>query len=669
MSKQEQEVRMVYTDDILRYKNELDRLMGEDGPFARKVNGYTVRPIQVEMAKSVTEAITDCQTLLAEAGTGTGKTYAYLIPALLWGGKVIISTGTKNLQDQLYFKDIQTVRKVLNASVTTALLKGRSNYLCRYRLEETLKQAERLLQARDVAFLKEIVRFNQITESGDRSDLPSVPEKAFVWNYVTSTKENCLGVECPYFKECFVTKARQEAMEADVVVVNHHLFFADIALKDNGVAELLPTANTVIFDEAHQLPDIATTFFGRFISTQQLQGLCRDVQVEGLSHARDSTDWISVVSAVDKTVKELRLALPEKAERMAIHQIPEMTAFIKGLDDLMDALENMRQTLENQAERSKLLQKYFERVVEVKYFMQHWLSLAKGESKTEDVPWVETLGQTFLLHLTPLSISDVFSKQLDAIRCSWIFTSATLAVKQDFSYFSSRMGLEKAKMQTWPSPFPYSDNALLYVPKKMPMPQSPKYSDAVVNAALPLIESCDGGVFILCTTLRAVNQIAERLNQWLVEKQLDIPLFVQGTTNRHELLERFRQAGNGILIGSQSFWEGVDVKGRALSLVIVDKLPFAPPDDPVLAARLEVLKRNGGNGFKDYQIPEAIISLKQGVGRLIRDDKDTGVLMICDIRLVDKSYGSKIWRSLPPFTRTRDETRACEFLKERISTS
>ena len=351
MTGHEKEIRMVYADDIQRYEDELDRLMGERGPFAETVDGYTLRPMQVEMAKAVARAITDRETFLAEAGTGTGKTYAYLIPALLWGGKVIISTGTKNLQDQLYFKDIQTVRKTLNVPVTTALLKGRSNYLCRYRLEKT--NAEGLLQTRrDVAFLKKIVKFDKATATGDRSDLPTVPENASVWDYVTSTKENCLGSDCPYFKECFVMKARQEAMKADVVVVNHHLFFADIALKDNGVSELLPTANTVIFDEAHQLPDVATVFFGQFISTRQLQELCREVQVEGLAHAREGVDWVSLVSAVDRSVKELRLALPEKSARMAVHQIPESQAFLKGLEALVIALDGLADALESQAERS-----------------------------------------------------------------------------------------------------------------------------------------------------------------------------------------------------------------------------------------------------------------------------------------------------------------------------
>lgn len=652
--------------DETHCNDELDRLMGDQGSFSQSVKGYKMRPMQLEMAKSVAKAITGGETFLAEAGTGTGKTYAYLIPALLWGGKVIISTGTKNLQDQLYFKDIQTVRKVLQVPVTIALLKGRSNYLCRYRLEKA--KIENLLRTKqDIGYLNKIVKFNQKSETGDRADLGGVPENAAIWEYVTSTRENCLGSECPYLNECFVMKARKEALKADVVVVNHHLFFADLALKDSGVNELLPTANTVIFDEAHQLPDVATVFFGQFISTRQLHELCRDTQVEGLSHARDGADWILLVAAIDKATKDLRLQLPEKAGRFAIHQIQNNEVFLKGVETLIQALDDMVDALQSQSVRSELLQKCFERSQKMSELTHCWLSLAKGETKTDDILWVETFGQTFQLHLTPLSIAHIFGKQVKSGKRAWIFTSATLAIKQDFSYFSTRMGLDDAHSAMWPSPFSYTDHALLYVPKIMPVPQSPSYTDAVFKAALPLIESCAGGIFILCTTIRAVDEISAKLMAWVKERHLEIPLFIQGTAGRHDLLEKFRQSGNGILVGSQSFWEGVDVKGKALSLVIVDKLPFAPPNDPVLAARLNLLERNGGNGFRDYQIPEAIISLKQGVGRLIRDEDDLGVLMICDTRLVDKPYGGKIWRSLPPFARTRDERVACAFLKEKIA--
>ena len=657
--------RLVFSDSIARYERELEHLMGEEGPFAKEINGYVARPTQIEMAKAVARAITAAEPLLAEAGTGTGKTFAYLIPALLWGGKVIISTGTKTLQDQLFTKDIEIVTKVLNAPVTAALLKGRANYLCRHRLERTLK--ERTLESpKEVVFLKRISQFSKTTDTGDRADLSSVPENAQVWDYVTFTKENCLGSDCPHFRDCFVMRARQEAMRADVVVVNHHLFFADVALKESGVSELLPTANTIIFDEAHQLPDVATMFFGQALSSRQIIELCRDARVEGLAHARDSAGWSELTGALEKAVKDLRLAFPERAMRLALHQIPKDNDFLDAYQAVLSALDALEKALEEAAVRTDTLAQYHERAVLLNEFAKHWLLLVKGAEKTDDVIWVETFGTAFQLHLTPLSIAEIFKRQVQALKCAWIFTSATLAVREDFSYFTSRMGLEEAKALTWPSPFPFQENALLYVPKDMPMPQSPHYTDAVIEAALPLIASCGGGVFILCTTLRAVNKIGERLATWLKENDRDIPLFVQGSANRNILLKRFREAGNAILVGSQSFWEGVDVKGRALSLVIVDKLPFAPPDDPVLAARLKVLERNGGNPFMDYQIPETAISMKQGAGRLIRDEKDVGVLMICDSRLVDKPYGGKIWRSMPPFARTREEEIACDFLREKV---
>lgn len=458
-------------------------------------------------------------------------------------------------------------------------------------------------------------------------------------------------------------KARKAAQQADVVVVNHHLFFADVVLKDTGVAELLPTANTVIFDEAHQLPDTATTFFGQFISTGQIQELCRDTQVEGLSQARDGADWAGLVGKLDKATKDLRLTLPEGSNRLAVHQIARHEKFIDVLETFLATLNEVNEVLTAQAERSELLEVCRARSAEIGEFVRKWLALAKGDEKTEDVLWVETFGLSLQLHLTPLSIAEVFNKQREGTPRAWIFTSATLAIKQDFSYFSSRMGLMDAESKSWPSPFDYGKNAMLYVPQDMPMPQSPQYSDAVVEAALPLIEAAGGGVFILCTTLRAVGQISSRLRAVFKEKEWIFPLFVQGESGKNDLLERFRKSGNGVLVGSQSFWEGVDVRGKALSLVIMDKLPFAPPDDPVLAARIRALEKEGGNGFMDFQLPEAIMSLKQGAGRLIRDERDRGVLMICDTRLVSKPYGRRIWQSLPPFSRTRDEAMACTFLR------
>lgn len=659
---------LVYSDDLKVYEEDLVRLLGSDGPFAKVVNGYNGRPMQFEMAQAIAKAIVRCETLVAEAGTGTGKTFAYLVPALMWGGKVIISTGTRNLQDQLFLRDIPTVRKALVSPVTVALLKGRSNYVCHLHLARTAEYGRMATKA-DTVYLREIVKFAKMTDTGDKSDLASVPETASIWGLVTSTKENCPGMECPHYQDCFVMKARKAAQQADVVVVNHHLFFADLVLKDTGVAELLPMANTVVFDEAHQLPDTATTFFGEFFSTSQIHELCRDTQVEGLAQARDGADWVDLVGKVDKASKDLRLTLPEGMTRQAVHQIAKQDKFIAAVEALLGALQELNEPLKAQGERSELLETCRMRCAEMGAFIRKWLSLAKGEEKTEDVLWVETFGLSLQLHLTPLSIAEVFNKQREGTPRAWIFTSATLAIKQDFTYFASRMGLSEAESRTWPSPFNYGENALLYVPRTMPMPQSPDYSDAVIEAAMPLIEAAGGGAFILCTTLRAVNRIAERLREIFKEKELPFPLFVQGESGKTDLLERFRRSGNGVLVGSQSFWEGVDVRGDALSLVVVDKLPFAPPDDPVLSARIKALEKDGGNGFMDFQLPEAIMSLKQGAGRLIRDERDRGVLMICDPRLISKSYGRRIWQSLPAFSRTREEADACEFLLKKTDST
>ena len=659
--------RLLYSDRLERYEAELARLFEASGPFSHVVDGYNGRPMQLEMAGSIAKAIARCETFVAEAGTGTGKTFAYLVPALLWGGKVIVSTGTRHLQDQLFLRDIPTVRKALLSPVSVALLKGRSNYVCHFHLARTAESGYLPTKA-DVRYLREIVRFAKMTGTGDKSDLPTVPETAAIWNQVTSTKENCPGTECPHYQDCFVMKARKAAQQADVVVVNHHLFFADVVLKDTGVAELLPTANTVIFDEAHQLPDTATAFFGEFFSTSQLHELCRDTQVEGLAQARDGADWVTLVGKVDKAARDVRLALPEEMTRLAVHQISQHGAFLQAVGTLVSSLDELSGALTAQAERSELLELCRTRSVKTGDFVRKWLALATGKEKTDDVLWVETFGLSLQLHLTPLSVAEVFNKQREGTPRAWIFTSATLAVRQDFSYFAARMGLTDAESKTWPSPFNYRENGLLYVPSAMPLPQSPDYSDAVVEAALPLIEASGGRAFVLCTTLKAVERVAERLKERFVANEWPFPLFVQGEGSKTDLLDRFRNSGNGVLVGSQSFWEGVDVRGEALSLVVVDKLPFAPPNDPVLAARIKALEKEGGNGFMDFQLPEAIMSLKQGAGRLIRDERDRGVLMICDPRLIAKAYGRRIWQSLPPFSRTRDAETACAFLRRGTGT-
>ena len=652
-----------------KHDAEVERLFGAGGPLGPAVGSYRPRRSQTEMAKAIADAIAGQKTLIAEAGTGTGKTFAYLVPALLWGGKTIVSTGTKNLQDQLFLRDIPTVRAALQAPVSVALLKGRSNYVCHYHLERTLQNG-RMTSREDVGYLREISRFLKMTSSGDKAELARVPENALIWNLVTSTRDNCMGAECQYYQDCFVMKARKEAQQADVVVVNHHLFFADVALKDTGVAELLPSANTIIFDEAHQLPDTATLFFGDTFSTSQVLELCRDVLAEGLAHARDGADWGKTVSVVEKAARDLRLTFPQDVVRLSLPQIAPSSPFFPALQTLKDELDGLLAVLEKQAERAETIDQCRLRGLELAQKLADWKADPKAKAAApgeESVLWVEAYTMSLQLHKTPLSIAPIFNGQREGTPRSWIFTSATLAVKSDFSHFSEQMGLSDEPSRTWPSPFNYERQGILYVPQGLPDPNSLGYTDAVLDLALPVIEAAGGKTFLLCTTLRAVKRAAERLRDEFEKRGLPFPLFVQGDRGRTELLDQFRAAGNGVLIGSQSFWEGVDVRGDALSLVIIDKLPFAPPDDPVLAARIEVMEKQGKNGFMHHTLPEAIINLKQGAGRLIRDEGDRGVLMLCDPRVISKPYGRRIWQSLPPFKRTREQAEVIQFFHDKAA--
>ena len=612
------------------------------------------------MAEAVARAIDDCSTLIAEAGTGTGKTFAYLVPALLWGGKVIVSTGTKTLQDQLFRKDIPTVRAALHAPVTVALLKGRANYVCHEYLKRTQDNG-RLASRQDAVHLRAIVRFAQSSTSGDRAELPEVPEQAGVWNLVSSTRDNCLGAECAHYRECFVMKARRAAQEADVVVVNHHLFFADLVLRDEGITDLLPTANTVIFDEAHQLAETATMFFGETVSTSQLLELARDVLAEGHTHARDSMPWVDAVAPLEKAARDLRLAFGSAVQRLNLNQLAPASLLHAAIEHAHRELLVLAAILEKQAERAETLEQCWRRAMQLGERLAGWKDGADDAAETPTIRWIEAYAHSLQLHRTPLSVAEIFNRERDSHARAWIFTSATLAVKNDFDHFAAQLGLSGANAKSWPSPFDYDTQGLLYLPEGLPDPTSPRYTSMVVEAAWPVIRAAGGRTFLLCTTLRAVKAAGEMLKARIESEGLGFPLLIQGEGSRSELLERFRRAGNAVLVGSQSFWEGVDVRGRALSVVVIDKLPFAPPDDPVLAARLDAIAKRGGNPFMDYQLPSAVISLKQGAGRLIRDESDRGVLMICDPRLVTKPYGRRIWQSLPPFRRTRDARVATDF--------
>ena len=608
------------------------------------------------MAQAIHDAIERNGVLVAEAGTGTGKTFAYLVPALLAGGKVIVSTGTKTLQDQLFDRDLPAVRGALVSGASTALLKGRANYVCVYRLRKATQDSSSnlLLRSReDASHLQRIVRFAAVTTSGDRADLADVPEDSAAWVHATSTRDNCLGQSCPDYADCFVMRARRNALAADVVVINHHLFFADVVLRDEGVAELLPACNTVILDEAHQLPETARLFFGENVSSARLVELARDARLEARAAGGASPEFDALAAALEKAARDLRLALGEQTGRMGWAQALDIPGFVGALQGIERSLKSFREPLQMQAERSEGLASCARRAGEA----QAVIARMSEAGAAEEVRWVETFNQAAQLHVTPLSPAELFRRQMDDHPRAWIFTSATLAVGEDFSHFTRELGLEQAETRRWASPFDFARQALLYLPKGLPHdPNAATFTEAVIEQALPVLQASRGRAFLLFTTLRALRRAHE-----LLRGRLEFPLLVQGTGSRSELLARFRSLGNAVLLGSASFWEGVDVRGEALSLVVIDKLPFAPPDDPVLAARIEALRGREGNPFNDLQLPQAVLQLKQGAGRLIRDETDRGVLMLCDPRLVSKGYGRRILRSLPPMKLTRSAAEVAAF--------
>jgi ATP-dependent DNA helicase DinG len=626
----------------------LAAIFAPDGPLSRTLPDYRARSEQLAMAVRVGRAIRERRALLAEAGTGTGKTVAYLVPALLAGGKVIVSTGTKTLQDQLFRRDLPAVRDALALPVTAAVLKGRANYVCRYHLARNLTDA-RLPSRAAAGDLQRIAQFARFTRSGDKAEAAAVPEDSPAWSAATSTRENCLGAKCPDYAGCFVMHARRDALAADVVVVNHHLFFADVVLKDEGTAELLPACNTVILDEAHQLPETATEFFGETVSSGQLLDLCRDALAEALAAAPDVRDLQALVRRLDKAARDLRLALPRQETRLPAAALDRDARFGEALAGLAAALGVLARGLAALAERAEGLAHCARRAAELEARLARW----SGTDADATIRWVEVFTQSAALRATPLSIAAPFRRQLEGAPRAWIFTSATLAVRGDFSHYRDELGLEEADCATWASPYDYGANALVYLPPALPLPNSAEHTDAVVDAVVPVLEASRGRAFLLFTSLRAMRQAHARLAERLHARGLDLPLLLQGEGSRSELLERFRRLGNAVLVAAASFWEGVDVRGEALSVVVIDKLPFAPPDDPVLAARLAHLRRAGRNPFVEYQVPQAAIALKQGAGRLIRDEHDRGVLVLCDPRLLAKAYGRQLLDSLPPMPRTR----------------
>ncbi len=627
-------------------------LLGPQGPLAKHVQGFAPRPQQQIMAEAVARALDTAQVLIAEAGTGTGKTYAYLVPALLSGKKIIISTGTRNLQDQLYHKDLPVVRKALEVPVQVAMLKGRSNYLCLHRLDLTAGSG-RFGSRRQATDFGNIRNWAGRTRQGDIAEVSQVAEDSALWLRVTSTADNCLGQECPRLQECYVLKARRQAQEADVVVINHHLFFADMAIKEEGFCELLPSADAVILDEAHQLAEVAGQFFGLSLSSRQLNELARDTVAEQVRDAPDATELTEQAQGLEKAVADMRLALGRDLRRAPWREVAEEAEVVSAIKRLEDALAGLGQVLKPAAERGKGLESCFQRCE----LLGERLQRLTGPTDANHVHWFETHSRSFNLTLTPLEVAPIFRQHMGMHQCAWIFTSATLAIGEDFQHFSDRLGVQPSETLCLSSPFDFPRHAVLYHPDGLPNPTSPHYNEALVEAVLPVLAASRGRAFLLFTSHKALQEATV-----LLEGKVEYPLLTQGSLPKGELLRQFRTLGNAVLLGTSSFWEGVDVRGQALSCVVIAKLPFASPGDPVLQARIESMRRQGGNPFMEYQLPHAVIALKQGVGRLIRDVNDRGVLMLCDPRLLSKPYGRLFLESLPPMTRTRKLERVQRFV-------
>jgi len=618
--------------------------LAEEGPLARCVEGFHGRPQQQAMATAIERTLDDSGVLICEAGTGTGKTFAYLVAAVLSGKRVIVSTGTKNLQEQLFHRDLPQVRDALTVPLVAALLKGRSNYLCLQRLAAHTGAAGHL-GAEVNADLALIKTWAGRTEDGDRAELAEVPEGSAAWRLATSTLDNCLGGDCPQISDCHVLKARRAAQTADIVVVNHHLLFADLAIRQEGFGELLPGADAVIVDEAHQLPELATQFFGISLGSGQLTELARDALSAYGAEAGDVPGFPAVTRALESSLRSLISALASFAPRSAWEAIRGQPPVAVALDEVRESLAALGAALDPMAERGRALATAQRRARE----LGDKLALLSGEASEQSVRWLEMGPHHFRWHASPLEVADMFSQWTREQGGAWILTSATLAVGGNIEAFAERLGLDDARMRVWESPFDFAHQTLCYIPRGLPEPRDGNYVTALVEAVVPVLRASEGRAFLLFTSHRALRRAAE-----LLEECLDYPLLVQGSAPRDELLRRFRTTPRAVLLGTASFWEGVDVRGEALSCVIIDKLPFAPPDDPINEARARALKALGRDPFMEHQLPQAVIALKQGVGRLIRDADDRGVVVLCDPRLLSKAYGRVFIASLPPMPVCRD---------------
>lgn len=630
-------------------------MLAAGGPFAGRLTGFSPRAEQIRMADAVEQALAGAETLVIEAGTGIGKTLAYLVPTVLGGERAIVSTGTKTLQDQLFFRDLPLVADALRADLKPALLKGRGNYLCLHRMERTRSEG-RLPTREAVAELEAVHAWSARTEDGDLSLAPVVSEDSGLLPLITSTADNCLGSDCPHFDACFVARARREAQDADIVVVNHHLLFADMAIKQSGFGEVLPGAAVFVIDEAHLAPETATQFFSLTLSARQVDDLCRDLLAESGAVSGALGTLQRPVAACQQRLRELQAAIAERpAERGSWHDLlrdPQVRTGLNALDEAVVELLRSAALLEGS---SRGLDLGIERL----RALQASLDRFDAEAAPSEVRWYERRGRGFALHITPLDVTAPLGAFRAASEASWVFTSATLAVGGDFSHFTRQLGLDDARTLQLDSPFDYPNHALVWYPDGLPEPGTDRYIEALLDLAVPLLEASRGRAFLLFTSHRALRAAAAAL-----AGRVEFPLFVQGEQPRSLLLEAFRGSGNGVLLGTASFWEGVDVIGSALSLVVIDKLPFAAPDDPVMEARSESLRRDGGNPFLELYLPQAVIALKQGAGRLIRDVQDRGVLVICDPRIRTRSYGRIFRDSLPPMRVAGSQAEVERFLRE-----
>lgn len=629
-------------------------LFSPDGELSQAISGFSARKAQIDMAIEVEKAIKQATPLIVEAGTGTGKTFAYLAPIMLSNKKAIVSTGTKNLQEQLFHRDLPLLKKAIASNRRAALLKGRSNYLCLHRLSQHSGNST-LLEKQTLGELTEVRHWASTTKSGDIGELKSLAEDARVIPLVTSTVDNCLGKDCPDYEDCYLVQARRKAMDADIVVVNHHLFFADMALKDTGFGELIPEADIVIFDEAHQIPDIASEYFGEALSSRQIHDMARDIEVLHRTVLKDAQQLTKAAEKCRLLAADLRILFPVTPERGNWRRMLSRADIQVQLSKIDDALNTLYQVIKLHLGREKDLDTLFERVTE----SRRKLAILNDPNQIGVSLWYETTPKHIVLHLTPLSIAKKFASFIDEPKRGWVFTSATLMVDGGFDHFQRLMGLDHAKALALDSPFDYQQQALLCVPRYLPEPSSWDMKKTLLEIAIKLIAASNGRCFLLFTSHAMLKEIASKL-----EDKISNPILVQGTTTKRALLEEYVRNKRAVLLGTGAFWEGVDVRGDDLTCVLIDKLPFASPDDPLLQARIEDCRKTGANPFATLQIPQAVISLKQGAGRLIRDEHDKGVLVICDNRLITKEYGKTFLASLPDMKRTRDINNAVDFLRK-----